>query len=99
MCWRKWAQAADHLIYQMLTAMFGGVSQREPRPRRARHLSPGRTPVIVRARAKRPKWLLFLMFGTPVLTIGLVLSAGAEAKGTGYVFVSREDEQRRRDRS
>lgn len=90
MCWRKWAQAADHLIYQMLTAMFGGVSQREPRPRRARHLSPGRTPVIVRARAKRPKWLLFLMFGTPVLTIGLVLSAGAEAKGTGYVFVSHE---------
>ena len=90
MYWRKWAQAADHLFYQMLTAIFGGVSQPELRPRLTRHWSPGRTVVMVRAQVKGLKCLPFLMFGIPVLSVALVLSAGAEAKGTGYVFVSHE---------
>ena len=90
MYWRKWAQAAGYPIYQMLAAMLGRVSQPETRRRLARHLSPRRPAVMVRARAKCLKWPLFLMFGVPVLSIGLVLSAGAEAKGTGYVFVSHE---------
>ena len=42
------------------------------------------------APANSLKWLLFLILGAPVLAIGLVLSAAAEAKGTGYVFVSHE---------
>jgi PQQ-dependent catabolism-associated beta-propeller protein len=90
MYWRKWAQAADRLFYQMLTVIFGGVSQLELCPRPARDLSPRRTVVMVHAQVKCLKCLLFLMFGIPVLSIGLVLSASAEAKGTGYVFVSHE---------
>jgi PQQ-dependent catabolism-associated beta-propeller protein len=86
MYWRKRTQTASYLIYRMLTTMCGGVSRLETRPRVAHHLSPRRTAVMLGA----PAWRLFLMFGASVLSIGLVLSAGAEAKGTGYVFVSHE---------
>jgi PQQ-dependent catabolism-associated beta-propeller protein len=90
MYWRRWAQAAERLIYQMLTAMFGGVSQLETRPQLARHLPPRRTAVMAHAPGKSLKWLFFPIFGALVLAIGLVFSAAAEAKGTGYVFVSHE---------
>ena len=74
MYWKKSAQAADYPIYQMPTAVFGGVPQADTRLQLPR----------------RGKWLLFPVFGVPVLFFGLILSAGAEAKGTGYVFVSHE---------
>ena len=41
-------------------------------------------------RSLRLKWLRFLMPGLPFLLLSLVLSTGAGAKGTGYVFVSHE---------
>jgi PQQ-dependent catabolism-associated beta-propeller protein len=81
-------QAADNPIYQMPTVALSRVFQLETRVDVARRLYSRRDSVMACSRVRWLKWLFFLTFCVFAILFGQVLSA--EAKGTGYVFVSHE---------
>jgi len=78
----------EHPLHHMMAATFVGISQVLASLKLAPRLSRRRATVFARALWSRFGWLGFPTFGVFILL--LMLSEGAEAKGTGYVFVSHE---------
>src|SRR5271166_5920757 len=85
---RACLRGLEHPLHHMMAATFVGISQVLASLKLAPRLSRRRATVFARALRSRFGWLGFPTFGVFILL--LMLSEGAEAKGTGYVFVSHE---------